>query len=231
MLTINEVCKSFGQKEVLKSLNLSLGGGLIHGLIGENGAGKTTLFECMNRLLSFQGSIQINAPRGLGYLPTGLFFYPNMKGLEYVEFCLVARKLKVDYSLIHTMNALFELPLNQYALEYSTGMKKKLALMAIFLQNNDFIILDELFNGLDLTASIVLKKLILRFKENNKTVLLSSHILSSLTDICDQVHLLHDGSIERTYLPNDYQHLESNIIDLSIKDKMDIIEGLSQVMT
>ena len=224
MITIQHLTKSYGKKLVLNDLNLSLVDKQIHGLVGENGAGKTTFFECLSHLESFEGSINIPNDIKIGYMPTSLYFYPNMKGFEYIEFCLSARKLKIEKDKINDLNQLFDLPLNEYAVEYSTGMKKKLALMALFLQNNDFYILDEPFNGLDLSASILLKQLVINLKENQKTILISSHIISSLTDICDQILYLKDGTIDQIYQPCDYERIEKDIISGDIKEKLSILE-------
>lgn len=227
MITIQNLNKSYGKKRVLKNLDLSIAQGQIHGLIGENGAGKSTLFECLTHLQPYEGIIDIPSGIQVGYMPTSLYYYPNMQGLEYIQFCLAARKQTIQSKTINELNQLFELPLKEYASEYSTGMKKKLALMTLFLQKNDFYILDEPFNGLDLAASLLLKHLIISLKKQNKTVLISSHIILSLTDICDQIHYLKDGYINQSYQPANFEQIEEDITSSEIQQKLSILEKIS----
>lgn len=223
MITIQNLNKYYGKKQVIKNLDLSISKNQIHGLIGENGAGKSTFFECLTNLQSYTGIIDIPSGIQVGYMPTSLYYYPNMQGLEYIEFCLAARKQLMQKETVNKLNEIFELPLKEYANEYSTGMKKKLAIMTLFLQKNDFYILDEPFNGLDLSASLILKQLILILKERQKTVLISSHIISSLTDICDEIHFLNNGNIKQSYKPKDFDKIESDIISSEIKEKLSIL--------
>src|SRR5690606_14316831 len=90
----------------------------------------------------------------------------------------------------------FQLALESYVESYSTGMKKKLALLAIILQDNDVFILDEPFNGLDLESSILLSEIIHRLKALGKTILISSHIFSTLRDVSDTILVLNNGRFE-----------------------------------
>ena len=94
---------------------------------------------------------------------------------------------------------------------YSTGEQKKLALLAILKQNRPIIILDEPFNGLDLESAKVLESIVLRLREKNKTVFISSHILNPLFNLCAIIHHLADGNFQRSYLPNEFIELDKNI--------------------
>jgi ABC-2 type transport system ATP-binding protein len=118
---------------------------------------------------------------------------------------------------------LFELPLDEYAAEYSTGMKKQLALTALLIQDNDILLLDEPFNGLDLASCLILKQLLFHLKAKNKTILLSSHILSSLTDSCDSIFYLHQGKIQKTYQQADFDKIEREITDATVLQKINLI--------
>jgi ABC-2 type transport system ATP-binding protein len=226
MLQIDHLYKSYGKKEVLRNISLELVSGKIYGLVGENGSGKTTLFECIRNLHDYKGLIIVGEQEKIGLLPTSIYFYYAMKGIEYIEFCLSARKQKINRSEIEEVNELFELPLNEYAANYSTGMKKKLALMALLMQKNDIFILDEPFNGLDLTSCIIIKYLLLKMKEKEKTIFLSSHIIHSLTDICDSIFHLHNGVVRKTYLKQDFESIEHDIINESVYQKLEAISGL-----
>ena len=228
MMKVDYIEKCYGSKIVLKGVSFELKQGQIYGLVGENGAGKTTLFECLNNLTPYQGLVTLSDKNlQIGYLPTSLYFYPNMKGVEYLDFCQSARKLKPNKELVDSLNNILNLPLNDYAVSYSTGMKKKLALMALLTQRNDVLLLDEPFNGLDLSSCLILKHLLVGLVEKqNKTILLSSHIISSLTDISEQIFHLSDGIIKRTYNKNDFGAIEEEITHLLLDDKLDSINKL-----
>ncbi len=227
MIKIYNLTKSYGKKLVLNDLELNIEPNQIHGLVGSNGAGKTTLFNCIYNLHKYSGGIQIMDKVQVGYMPTSLFFYPNMQAMEYIEFCLAARKQKIEKSRIEKVNQLFDLPLKEYAAEYSTGMKKKLMLMALFLQNNDLYLLDEPFNGLDLSASLLLKHIMLKLKNSKKTILISSHIISSLTDVCDNISYLKAGYIYKTYQKQEFNLIENEITQNDIKERLSILDDLS----
>jgi ABC-2 type transport system ATP-binding protein len=158
--------------------------------VGENGAGKTTLFRCIAGLEVFEGEIHATKSplkNHLGLLFTDPFFFPKLTGKEYIQLLCNAREIE-----LHDINArnIFDLPLNQYASTYSTGMKKKLAITAILLQKNDYFILDEPFNGVDIQSNIIITEIIHKLKELGKIVLISSHIFSTLSATCDEIHLL-----------------------------------------
>lgn len=224
MITISELSKSFGDNEVLKNIHLSFPKGSIHGIVGENGAGKTTLFRCMAGLETHSGKVTSEmAPfkNHLGWLPTEPFFFKRMTGLEYIRMLCKARNKGIDG--LESKNV-FDLPLDQYASTYSTGMKKKLALTAILLQDNDYFILDEPFNGVDIQSNIVLSEIILKLKELNKIVIVSSHIFSTLSEICDEIHLLKKGVEIRTVQESDFSDLEKEMKVDSIGNRIDLLD-------
>jgi ABC-2 type transport system ATP-binding protein len=106
---------------------------------------------------------------------------------------------------------IFDLPLRQYVETYSTGMKKKLALTAVLLQKNECFILDEPFNGLDLESSVLLTEIILRLRALGKTILISSHIFSTLRDVCDTILVLNNGKFETSLDKEDFGTLEQQL--------------------
>jgi ABC-2 type transport system ATP-binding protein len=115
----------------------------------------------------------------------------------------------------------FELPLNQYAETYSTGMKKKLALLGILLQKNDILILDEPFNGVDIHSNMIIAEIIKRLKNSNKTILISSHIFSTLSENCDEIHLLKNGAIDRTVHQDAFGTLENEMKDFIVGNRLE----------
>lgn len=220
MIQINQLCKSYGDLAVLNNLHASFGEGQIFGVVGENGAGKTTFFRCLAGLESYEGSIQTRyqpLKNHLGFLPTEPYFFTKITGEEYIRFMCRARGINVND--IHASN-LFDLPLKQYASEYSTGMKKKLALTAILLQKNRYFILDEPFNGLDIQSNLLLTEILLKLKSLGKTILISSHIFSTLKEICDQIYLLKRQEPFRIVSPNEFEKLEYELRDVEVRSKI-----------
>ena len=211
MIQLVELSKSFGSNRVLDRLSFTFEDNRVYGIVGKNGSGKTTLFRCLTKLESFDGEIISNhqpLKNHIGYLPTELFFFKLMTGMEYVQFVCQARNRKIE-NIAH--RNIFDLPLNDYISTYSTGMKKKLALFAILLQDVPYYILDEPFNGIDFQSSMLVFDLINALKRQGKTVIMSSHIYSTLTQTCDEICLLEDGNFKQSVPKADFSSLEASM--------------------
>lgn len=220
MLELKNISKSFGTKKVLTDISISFLPGRVYGIVGENGAGKTTLFRCIADLLSYEGEIVLPSPdfnHRLGFLQTNNLLLPMMTGREYLRLLTQARHQSItDFD----DRNVFELPLDEYARNYSTGMQKKLALLGVLLQQNDFLILDEPFNGVDIQSNIIITEIIRELRRLGKTVLISSHIFSTLTDTCDEIHLLRDGRFVKSSGPEDFAELEREMIRATVGDRV-----------
>ncbi len=220
MIQLKNLTKSYGNKEVLKGITASFAPGGVYGIIGENGAGKTTLFRCLAGLINHGGEVlapEQQLSHRLGFLQTNNFFLPKMTGREYLRLLTQARHLRVED---FDARNIFELPLEEYAENYSTGMKKKLALLGVLLQENEVFILDEPFNGVDIQSNIIITEVIHELKRLGKTVLISSHIFSTLSATCDEIHLLREGSFVRSVTAADYAGLEQEMIDVTVGDRV-----------
>jgi ABC-2 type transport system ATP-binding protein len=224
MIKMNDLSKVFGDKEVLKNVSMEFSKGNVYGIVGENGAGKTTLFRCIAGLESYSGEIISDVTplkNHLGLLLTDPFFFTMITGKEYIRLLCNARgKTNLD---IDSKN-IFDLPLNQYASTYSTGMKKKLAITAILLQENEYFILDEPFNGVDIQSNIILTEIILKLKELNKIVIISSHIFSTLSETCDEIHLLRKGEQIKSVQKSGFKNLEQEMKEMTIGNRIDKLE-------
>jgi ABC-2 type transport system ATP-binding protein len=224
MIKMNDLSKVFGDKEVLKNVSMEFSKGNVYGIVGENGAGKTTLFRCIAGLESYSGEIISDVTplkNHLGLLLTDPFFFTMITGREYIRLLCNARgKTNLD---IDSKN-IFDLPLNQYASTYSTGMKKKLAITAILLQENEYFILDEPFNGVDIQSNIILTEIILKLKELNKIVIISSHIFSTLSETCDEIHLLRKGEQIKSVNKTGFKDLEQEMKEMTIGNRIDKLE-------
>jgi ABC-2 type transport system ATP-binding protein len=224
MIKIEKLSKFYGKKQVLNAINLEFKKGKIYGIVGENGAGKTTLFRCISGLESYKGNISSDFTKlknHLGLLLTEPYFFSKITGKEYIQLLANARQTKLTN--IEDKN-IFDLPLNQYASTYSTGMKKKLALTAILLQENNVFILDEPFNGVDIQSNLIITEIIKRFKKLEKTIIISSHIFSTLADTCDEIYLMKNGEIIKKVDQADFNTLEKEMKEFTIGSKIDKLE-------
>lgn len=224
MVNIINLSKFYGNKKILTNLNLELASGQVAGMVGENGAGKTTLFKCIAGMENYEGRIEVKAKdlkESVGFLPTNPIFLSRITGWEYLKLLCVARKIKTEN--FEEQN-IFDLPLNQYAETYSTGMKKKLALMGILLQKNEIYILDEPFNGVDIHSNMIISEIIKKLKAKQKTILISSHIFSTLSDCCDRIHLLKNGEISQMVTKEGFSTLDQEMQSFVIGDKLDRLD-------
>lgn len=208
LITIIHHSFSYGPKQALRDVCLSIQAGCVHGILGSNGAGKTTLFNGIFYNLKFSNSIQVrpDCQRSIAYLEAESFFYDHMTGNEYLR--LVSNSQNED---IAQWNSLFDLPLHEYVSAYSTGMKKKMALLGVLLLKKQIIILDEPFNGLDFISCETVHHIIQRLKKTNKTVILSSHILETLTKNADRISILENGSILHSFEREAFDQLEKMV--------------------
>ena len=221
MITVENLSKTYGSHEVLKNIHLTFEPGRVYGIVGENGAGKTTLFRCLAGLDSHSGVVRSalgQFKNHLGFLPTDPYFFARITGREYVRLLCNSRNVPVPD--LDQANV-FDLPLDQYAVTYSTGMKKKLALLAILMQQNEVYILDEPFNGVDIQSNLIITEIIHRLKSLNKTVIISSHIFSTLQDNCDEIRLLRAGAFVRTVLKDEFQQLEAEMKAVTIGNRIE----------
>ena len=221
MITVRSLNKSFGTHKVLNDINATFEKGSIIGVVGENGAGKTTFFNCLAELEKDEGHIEYSGDslkNVMGFLPTNPYFISKITGNEYLRLVCNARNIR----LVNAQEKnIFELPLNQYAETYSTGMKKKLALNAILIQENEVFILDEPFNGVDIHSNIIIKEILLKLKALNKIVILSSHIFSTLSESCDLILHLKDGKIIRRAEKKDFSMIEAALKLEGVSNKIE----------
>lgn len=216
-LSVRSVCKRYAGREVLSDISFSLVEGEIFGLIGLNGAGKTTLIKIMLDLVEAasgelqifgQSSRNINARRNLSYLPEK--FQPSryLKGMEYLDLALSYYGKKLDAK--QAKNYAERLDLSPAVLDmrvgsYSKGMGQKLGLLGAFMVGAALLVLDEPMSGLDPSARIKLKDLLLQARSEGRTVFFSSHILSDIDEICDRIGVIHGGKLFFIGTPSEFK--------------------------
>ena len=210
MLEILDLRKAYGDHQVLHGVSLALRPGTIHGLVGANGAGKTTLLHCLYGLEpDYQGTVRATAGPSLreqtGLLPYEPYFYPRLTGREYLEYCLQARgRPLVSF---RGWNELLELPLDQYADDYSAGMRKKLALLALLVQDFRYLILDEPFNGLDVFAADRVLSL-LRSYQPQALTFISSHNLGHIEQLATHLLVIDESEVKFWGTMDEFAHGE-----------------------
>lgn len=221
-LTVHQVCKSYHQRNVLSHIGFSLLPGEIFGLIGLNGAGKTTLIKIVLDLVKAdQGSASIfDAPaariasrRRLSYLPEK--FQPSryLKGMEYLDLALSYYGKKLNKEQARHQAAALDLNpavLDSRVGSYSKGMGQKLGLLGAFMVDASLLILDEPMSGLDPSARIKLKDMLLSSRREGKTVFFSSHILSDIDEICDRIGVIHEGRLFFIGTPQEFKQKYSD---------------------
>jgi ABC-2 type transport system ATP-binding protein len=224
MIKIESLSKLYGSNQVLSNINLTFEKGKVYGIVSENGSGKTTLFKCITGIEKHNGIISSDLQPlkdNIGYLQTEPFYFSKITGREYIQLLCNARSKKIEN--LDNKN-IFELPLNQYASTYSTGMKKKLALTAILLQENQYYIFDEPFNGVDIQSNIIILDILRELKEIGKTLIISSHIFSTLNDICDEILLLKNGQFSNPVYKVDFEKLEKEMRKIFIGTRIKNLE-------
>ena len=221
MIKINGLTKQYGSLKAIDDVSFNVKTGQVIGIVGENGAGKTTLFRCIAGLENYKGQILSDKnplKNYLGYLPSEPYFFPKITAMEYIRFLCNARGKSPKN--VEEKN-IFDLPLNSYASTFSTGMQKKLAITAILLQENSLFVLDEPFNGIDIQSNMVLTEIIRKLKSLNRTILVSSHIFSTMSETCDEIILLKQGRLDKSVQKEDFAALESEMKDFIIGDKIE----------
>jgi len=210
MIEIKKLTKSFGNLVAVSNLDLHIGAGDIFGFIGPNGAGKTTTMRILVTLLEpTSGAAYIDdldvrkkgkeVRRRVGYMPDFMGVYDDLKVFEYLEFFAAAfgieyRKRK---SIVDGVLELTDLVSKQEALvdSLSRGMQQRLGLARVLIHDPKVLILDEPASGLDPRARIEMRELLRELKRMGKTIMISSHILSELEEICDRIGIIEHGQL------------------------------------
>lgn len=203
-LEIKGLSKSFDKKTVLTDLSATFEQGKIYGVLGRNGSGKTTLFQCINGDLIYEsGSITLN-DQPLSIYDIGLVYsdinLPEfLTGYEYLSFFI---DMNPDKDLSRqNIDQYFDSiqfkmeDAHRLIKDYSFGMKNKLQMLTVVLSEPKILLLDEPLTSFDLVASHEIKQMLLSLK-SNCIMLLSTHILQIAQDMCDEIAVLHHGSLD-----------------------------------
>lgn len=210
MIETRDLTKMYGDLYALNRLNLTLHQGDVYGFIGPNGAGKTTTMRILATLLNptwgeayvcghsiYTGSKDIR--RMIGYMPDFFGVYDDMKVIEYLEFFAAAYRIKgaARKKICEEVLELVDLTYKRDALvtSLSRGMTQRLGLARVLLHDPQVLLLDEPASGLDPRARIEIRALLKELRSMGKTILVSSHILPELADICNKIGIIEQGAL------------------------------------
>lgn len=207
-LYLNNIRKSFDNKEVLRGSTFRFEKGKIYGLLGRNGAGKTTLFNCLaGELKMDSGSValidrDVEKPLDtddIGYVFSTAILPEFLTGYEFIKFFIDINKNKIQID--KTINEYFDLmkideqDRHKLIRDYSHGMKNKIQMLMFIIAKPPVILLDEPLTSLDVVVALEIKKLLREIRKDH-IIIFSTHILQLATDLCDEIVALSEGELE-----------------------------------
>ena len=211
MIETRDLTKKYGELFAVKSLDLNLKQGDVYGFIGPNGAGKTTTMRILATLLNptwgeaYVGGYSIyTKPREIrrliGFMPDFFGVYDDMKVIEYLEFFAAAYRIKGEArrKVCNHVLDLVDLGYKREAFvtSLSRGMTQRLGLARVLLHDPQVLLLDEPASGLDPRARIEIRSLLKELRSRGKTIMVSSHILPELADICNKIGIIEKGELK-----------------------------------
>ena len=237
MLEINGLVKKY--KDFILNCTMNVERGCITGLVGENGAGKSTTFKAALGLISYDsGDITLMGKEpselkeedksriGVTLAESGFSGYLKVKDIIPV---MSAMYPEFDRSRFESLCRKFGVPQDKYIKEFSTGMKAKLKVLVAVTHGADFLLLDEPTTGLDVMAREGILNLLREYMEEdeNRSILISSHISTDLEGLCDDLYLIHEGQIilheEMDTLLNEYGLIKADDVQYGKLDKEHIL--------
>ena len=240
------VCKSFGEKVALDNVSIDIPKGKIFGLLGPNGAGKTTLIRIINRItIPNQGPVLFNGQpitqddvEKIGYLPEerGLYrkmkvgeqamYFAQLKGMSYQEAMKALKEWFVRFGIESWWNKKVE--------ELSKGMAQKVQFITTVVHNPSLLILDEPFSGFDPVNAQIIREEILRLKEKGATIILSTHNMESVEELCDNIALFNKSHVVITGGVDEIRrkHGNNNVeLIYTAQQPVTSVEGLYKVLS
>ena len=202
MISVKELTKIFGTNQAVDRISLDIPEGMIFGLLGTNGAGKSTLLRLLSGILEpDSGEILVDdkplstAAEKIFYLPDTPYYFPNASMEQMTKF-YQSQYPKMDTEGVSYMAESLNLDMRQPLRTFSKGMKRQAFLILALSAGTKYLLCDEVFDGLDPIAADVMKNLFRQeMKERRFTVVVASHKLYELEDICGNIAILHKGGL------------------------------------
>ena len=208
MISLSHIHKSFGAQQVLQDVSLDIPAGQIVGLLGPNGAGKSTLMKILIGLWrADSGSVTV--PDRIGYLPENNPLYEEMYVTEYLEFMAQMTPCSVSKAVSELIERVGLRPeAHKHIRELSKGYRQRVGLAQALLGDPQLLILDEPTTGLDPNQLVEIRSLI-RSLGKDRTIILSTHIMQEVREMCDRVVILDHGEIKADQMINEIEDLEA----------------------
>ncbi|GAA4364179.1 ABC transporter ATP-binding protein [Nocardioides caricicola] len=243
MIDIRGLVKRFGSFRALDGLDLDVGPGEVHGFLGPNGAGKSTTIRVLLGLLRSDGgevrlfggdpwSQAAELHRRLAYVPGDVNLWPNLTGGEVIDLLGSLRGGTADARRAELIDA-FELDPTKKGRAYSKGNRQKVALVAALASDVDLLVLDEPTSGLDPLMEEVFQRYVDEFRDRGHAVLLSSHILAEVEQLCDRVSIIRAGQVVESGTLADLRHLTRTSISAELErapSGLDALEGIHDLV-
>ena len=234
MIGVNNLTRDYGGGKGVFQVSFSIAQGEVFGFLGPNGAGKTTTIRhLMGFLRPEGGSCSINgldcwknAPeiqKSLGYIPGEIAFFPEMTGLQYLDFLRSYRGLSHTSRLKELMER-FEVDAMGKIRKMSKGMKQKIAIVAAFMHDPQVLILDEPTSGLDPLMQNRFTQLIQEERERGKTIFMSSHIFEEVEKTCHRICMIKDGKIAALDDPQTLSALYSRSYTVTLPEEASALD-------
>lgn len=225
MIEIKDLSKKYKSFYAVKDVNLKINRGSIYGLVGKNGAGKSTLFKLILGLSNGNtGSIHINNSKDLKTLNKeranigfymGASFFGNMNAMQNLKYIQKLKNSRNDKELERVLKIVDLHKENKPYKTYSMGMKQRLGIANAIMGDPDIVLLDEPINGLDPQGIHEIRKIILSLsRDQGKTVIVSSHILTELELVADRFGIIDHGVILKEFDKDQEEEIENNYIEL-----------------
>lgn len=237
-LVLKDIGKTIRKNTILKDISLEIEPGVL-GIIGQNGAGKSTLLKIICGLFkSTSGNVTLNdipiteqpnqVMDKLGFFIEEPVLYPYFTAGQQLEHCMALRDFS-DESYAKQIIEILDIEsfIDKKISKYSSGMKQRLGIACAVIHNPSIIVLDEPTNSLDITAIRQIRELIKSMRDDGKTIIITSHILTEIEDVCDQVVMMDNGAIiDKFSLDTINKHYE-DIYEIRLEKKKEIIEFLN----
>jgi len=246
VIKTENLTKKYGEMFAIKGIDLDLEQGDLFGFIGPNGAGKTTTMRIIATLLEPSwgeayvcGNSIYNSPKEIrrlvGYMPDFFGVYDDMKVIEYLEFFAAAYRIKGEArrkkcdEMLETVDLDFKR--DAFANTLSRGQTQRLGLARVLLHDPQVLLLDEPLSGLDPRARIEMRNLLRRLGQTGKTIIVSSHILPELADVCNKIGIIDRGVMSHAAEVTEVMKLvrQQTILHIGIKGDenkaIELLEG------
>ena len=216
MIEVKHIKKVFGEHTVLSDVSISVANGSVYGLIGKNGAGKTTLLNIIAGLSEpTSGSINISTNKStkVGFLPDVPAYFDYLTAAEYIDF-LMKEKNTDTIGIRNQLLTMVKLDGDTKIISMSRGMKQRLGIAAVLVGDPEVILLDEPTSALDPAGRHELIDILKKLKTNDKSIILSTHILNDMENLCDRVGFLHGGVIKHEMIPD---QTKKNFLEIGVE--------------